>query len=153
MEQISTHHSNPIDLTAELVAAYVGNNTVRTADLPGLINSVHSALAGLGQPASELEAAKPMPAVSIKKSVTPDHLISLEDGKPYKTLKRHLTGRGMTPAEYRAKWKLPADYPMVAVNYANRRSELAKASGLGRKGAASEHAAPVPQRRGRKKAA
>ncbi|KMO33897.1 MucR family transcriptional regulator [Methylobacterium variabile] len=124
--------TTPLDLvalTGDLVQAYVANNSLPAADLPGLIASVHTALSGLG--AVESEPVKLEPIMPIRKTVTPDHLISLEDGKPYRTLKRHLAGRGLTPDEYRRKWSLPADYPMVAANYAAQRSELAKASGLG----------------------
>lgn len=142
-----------LEHTAEIVAAYIGNNSVRASELPVLISSVHSAFAGLGQPAPEPEAAKLVPVVSIKKSITPDHLISLEDGKRYKSLKRHLSTRGLTPGEYRTKWGLPADYPMVAPTYAKQRSELAKSMGLGRKPAPEPVAAAEPKRRGRKKAA
>ncbi len=116
-------------LTADIVGAYVAKNSVPVADLPGLIASVHASLAGLGAPAPVEE--KPVPPVPIRKTVTPDHLISLEDGKPYKSLKRHLTTRGLTPDEYRRKWGLPHDYPMVAANYAAQRSEIAKTLGLG----------------------
>ena len=117
-------------LTAEVVSAYVANNAVRVVDLPDLIASVHQALQGLSAPA-QAEPEKPDPPVSIRKSITPDHLISLEDGRHYKSLKRHLKGRGLTPEQYREKWGLPRDYPMVAPNYAKQRSELARASGLG----------------------
>jgi predicted transcriptional regulator len=102
---------------------------------------VHAALNGLGKPRTQ-EVSRPAPPVPIRKSVTPDYLISLEDGRQYKSLKRHLAGRGLTPAEYRQKWGLPADYPMVAPNYAKKRSELARLSGLGRK-SASPARAPV----------
>ena len=137
-------------LTADVVSAYVAKNSVRPADLPDLIASVHGALQGLTvQPQAEPE--KREPAVSVKKSMTPDFLISLEDGKRYKTLKRHLNGRGLTPEQYREKWGLPSSYPKVASNYAKRRSELATASGLGqlrRKEAVAigggEASAPVP---------
>lgn len=121
-----------IELAADLVSAYVGNHSVRAQDLPELIGTVHAALAGLGQ-AAPASPEKPVPPVSIKKSLTPDYLISLEDGRPYKSLKRHLAGRGLTPSEYRTKWGLGLDYPMVAPNYAKHRSDLARASGLGRK--------------------
>jgi predicted transcriptional regulator len=139
-----------VDLTADVVAAFVSNNSVSATDLPGLIASIHTAIVGLSAPAPAPEAEKPVPAVPIKKSVTPDYIISLEDGRQYKSLKRHLTGRGLTPADYRAKWGLPRDYPMVAANYAARRSEMAKAIGLGRK-----PAEPVVEAkpRGRRKAA
>jgi predicted transcriptional regulator len=100
-------------------------------ELPTLIRSVHEQLGKLGQPATP-EREPLVPPIPIKKTVTPDHIISLEDGRPYRTLKRHLAGRGLTPEEYRRKWGLPPDYPMTAANYAAQRSELAKSSGLGR---------------------
>jgi predicted transcriptional regulator len=137
----------PLDfasITADIVSSYVANNSVHRGDLPTVIASVHAALLGLTTPKQE-ECDKPQPAVSIRKSITPDFLISLEDGKKYKTLKRHLGKLGLTANEYRAKWGLPADYPMVAPNYALRRSELARSSGLGqqrRKPAAKAVAAP-----------
>ena len=120
-----------IEMTADIVSAYVGNNSVSTADLPALIQSVHRALTGISGGAEVAEPAPKEPAVPLKKSITPDYLISLEDGRGYKSLKRHLTGRGLTPDQYRQKWGLPSDYPMVAQNYAQRRSELAKSLGLG----------------------
>jgi predicted transcriptional regulator len=123
----------PLDfasITANIVSSYVANNSVHRGDLPTVIASVHAALLGLATPKHE-ESEKPQPAVSIRKSITPDFLISLEDGKKYKTLKRHLGKLGLTAEEYRAKWGLPADYPMVAPNYAAKRSELARSSGLG----------------------
>ena len=119
-------------LAGDVVAAYVTKNSVRTGDLPALIASVHAAFVGLGKPQAS-EPEKPTPRVPIRKSITPDHLISLEDGKPYRTLKRHLARRGLTPDQYRAKWGLPADYPMTAPNYSKKRSELARGFGLGRK--------------------
>ena len=124
-------------LTAEVVSAYVANNSLRPADIPDLIATVHQALQGLSAP-QQAEPEKREPPVPIKKSITPDFLISLEDGRRYKTLRRHLNGRGLTPEQYREKWGLPRDYPMVAPNYAKQRSELARARGLGqirRKGA------------------
>ncbi|ACL63204.1 MucR family transcriptional regulator [Methylobacterium nodulans] len=124
-----------VSLTAGIVGAYVAHTAVPPAELPDLIASVHGALASLGQP-SEPETPVLVPSVPIKRTVTPDAIISLEDGKPYKSLKRHLRTHGLTPERYRAKWGLPLDYPMVAANYAAQRSELAKNSGLGRKGAA-----------------
>src|ERR671911_3133392 len=117
-------------LTADVVAAYVAHNAVRAADLPDLIATVHQALQGLTAP-PQAEPEKREPPVPIRKSITPDFLISLEDGRRYKTLRRHLTGRGLTPEQYREKWGLPSNYPMVAPNYAKQRSELAKARGLG----------------------
>jgi predicted transcriptional regulator len=116
-------------LTADVVSAYVAKNSVRPADIPDLIASVHAALKALG--ATQAEPEKPQPPVPIKKTVTPDFIISLEDGRHYKSLKRHLSGRGLTPDQYREKWGLPRDYPMVAANYAKVRSELAKSLGLG----------------------
>ena len=123
----------PLDfasITADIVSSYVANNSVHRGDLPTVIASVHAALLGLTTPKQE-ESDKPQPAVSIRKSITPDFLISLEDGKKYKTLKRHLGKLGLTAEEYRAKWGLPADYPMVAPSYAAKRSELAKNNGFG----------------------
>jgi predicted transcriptional regulator len=117
-------------ITADIVSSYVANNSVHRADLPNVIASVHAALQSLVSP-KQTETEKPEPRISIKKSITPDFLISLEDGKKYKTLKRHLGKLGLTAEEYRAKWGLPADYPMVAPSYAAKRSELAKSAGLG----------------------
>lgn len=118
-----------------IVAAYVSHNTVPIANLSKLITDVHEALQGLQGTAPSVERSKPVPAVDLKKSVTNDYIICLEDGKRFKTLKRHLRVHyGMTPEEYRQKWGLPVNYPMVAQNYANRRSELAKLSGLGANG-------------------
>jgi predicted transcriptional regulator len=122
-----------ITLTADIVAAHVSNNSVAVSDLPTLIANVHNALAGLGgnAPAPEVRAE---PAVSIRASVKPDYIVCLDDGKKLKMLKRHLmTHYGITPDEYRAKWGLPADYPMVAPNYAEQRRSLAVKIGLGRK--------------------
>jgi predicted transcriptional regulator len=121
-----------IDLAADIVSAYVSNNTVPAADLPALIADVYAALQKTS--GGEVEAApEPLkPAVPVKKSVTPDYIVCLEDGKKFKSLKRHLrTHYDLTPEEYREKWGLPADYPMVAPNYAAARSELAKKMGLG----------------------
>jgi predicted transcriptional regulator len=118
-------------LTTQIVAAYVSNNPVPVGELPGLIRQVHSALVNVGAPA-EVTAERPQPAVPIKRSVTPDYIICLEDGKKLKMLKRHLkTAFNMSPEEYRDRWELPADYPMVAPNYATQRSRLAKQIGLG----------------------
>ena len=123
-----------IGWTADIVAAYLSQNSVQAGDLPGLISTVHGSLASLGQPQdSAAPPADIKPAVPIKKSVQPDHIVCLEDGKKLKMLKRHLkTAYGMTPEQYRAKWGLPSDYPMVAPNYAKARSELALQIGLGR---------------------
>ncbi|RVU14935.1 MucR family transcriptional regulator [Methylobacterium oryzihabitans] len=122
-----------LDLTATIVSAYVSKNPVRPSDVPGLIAEVHRTLTTLAAPPAP-EPERPTPPIPIRKTVTPDHLISLEDGKPYKSLKRHLSGRGLTPEAYRRKWGLPPDYPMVAATYAAQRSELAKSNGLGRGG-------------------
>lgn len=122
-----------IALTADIVAAHVSNNSVAVNDLPQLIQNVHTALAGLGAPAAAPEA-KPEPKVPIRSSVKPDYIVCLEDGKKLKMLKRHLmTHYNMTPDEYRQKWGLSADYPMVAPNYAEQRRNLAKSIGLGTK--------------------
>ncbi|MGY2052272.1 MucR family transcriptional regulator [Methylobacterium sp. JK268] len=120
----------PIELVSDIISALVSHNNVPMSQLPALIQSVHQALGALGKPA-EPEPVKLTPAVPIKKSVTPDAIISLEDGKPYKALKRHLSGRGLTPDDYGKKWGLPSDYPMVAPSYAAARPKLAKNLGLG----------------------
>jgi predicted transcriptional regulator len=123
--------SELLALTANIVAAHVQNNSVAVVDLPTLIRDVYTTLSNVGGQV-EKEAEKPVPAVPIKKSVTPDYIVCLEDGKKLKMLKRHLkTAYDMTPEEYREKWGLPADYPMVAPNYAKQRSKLAKEIGLG----------------------
>lgn len=123
-----------IEQAAMIVASYVAKNPVSPTDLPKLIGDVHTALVGLGKPAAELFPEQaPTPAVSIRKSVTPDYLVCLDDGMKLKSLRRHLSKLGMTPEQYRAKWGLPADYPMVAPNYSAVRSALAKDSGLGKK--------------------
>tara|TARA_R110000751_G_scaffold8041_3_gene32551 strand:+ start:57256 stop:57678 length:423 start_codon:yes stop_codon:yes gene_type:complete len=121
------------ELTAEVVAAYVSNNVVQTSDLPGLIANVHSALGSTAkQTVTPVEKQKP--AVSVRKSVQHEYIVCLEDGMKFKSLKRHLmTYHGLTPEEYREKWNLPADYPMVAPAYAEARSKLAKEMGLGQK--------------------
>lgn len=126
--------SQLIELSADIVSAYVSHNALSATDIPKLIATVHSTLAGLGG-AVEIEAIVELrPAVPIKKSITPDYLICLEDGKKFKSLKRHLrTEYDMSPEEYRAKWGLPIDYPMVAPTYSEARSRLAKTIGLGRK--------------------
>jgi predicted transcriptional regulator len=144
-----------VELTADIVSAYVGHNALSQSDLPRLISSVFASMNSLGS-APPAEPEKPTPRVPIKKTVTPDHIISLEDGKSYKSLKRHLTRHGLTPAEYRTKWGLAFDYPMVAPNYAKQRSELAKSLGLGQiRGKRTEAASPdqgTPKRgRGRPK--
>ena len=121
-----------IELTADIVSAYVSNNTVSAADIPALIGQIHSALVRVGGGHIEAPSEPLKPAVPLKRSVTPDFIICLEDGKKFKSLKRHLrTQYNMTPEAYREKWGLPPDYPMVAPNYAAARSELAKQMGLG----------------------
>jgi predicted transcriptional regulator len=149
-------------LTSDIVSAYVTNNKVASTELPDVIAAVHSALRGLDGE-KQREPEKLVPMVPVKKSITPDHLISLEDGRRYKSLKRHLSGRGLTPAQYREKWGLAKDYPMVAPNYAKQRSELARALGLGQQRrkrpakevpfeAANSGGEPVaPRKRGRPK--
>ncbi|GGZ06010.1 MucR family transcriptional regulator [Novosphingobium colocasiae] len=134
METVQTDTNETlITLTSDIVAAHVSNNSVTVDDLPTLITAVYGALSGLGGPAPIVEE-KPEPAVSVRASVKPDYIVCLEDGKKLKMLKRHLmTHYNMTPEDYRARWNLPADYPMVAPNYAEKRRELAKKIGLGRK--------------------
>ncbi|MBW4656823.1 MAG: MucR family transcriptional regulator [Kaiparowitsia implicata GSE-PSE-MK54-09C] len=126
-------HAIRLEQVAEIVSAYVSNNSVSTTDLPALIASTHQAMRSLSAASTEQQTEELEPAVPIRKSVTPDFIICLDDGKKFKSMKRHLAGLGMTPAEYRAKWGLPSDYPMVAPNYAATRSALAKSNGLGRK--------------------
>ena len=153
-----------VEMTAEIISAYVEHNSVPPGELPALIRSVHGSLGALTGQASAPPAAEPLqPKVPIKKSVAHDYVVCLEDGRRFKSLKRHLHAEhGMTPDQYRAKWGLGKDYPMVAPSYATARSALAKTIGLGRKGAAqaqqpesepepeAETAAPVPKTRGRK---
>jgi MucR family transcriptional regulator, transcriptional regulator of exopolysaccharide biosynthesis len=125
-------NGNFIELTAEIVSAYVSNNPVPAADMPGLINQVHAALLRVSGGHADAQPEPLKPAVSVKKSITPDYIVCLEDGKKFKSLKRHLrTQYNMTPEQYRDKWTLPPDYPMVAPNYAAARSQLAKQMGLG----------------------
>ena len=128
-----TKSDDILKLAAEIVAAYVSNNPVPAGDVPGMIKSIHGTLGGLvGVTQSEIQTAQ-KPAVAVKRSVNPDYIVCLEDGKKLKMLKRYLRSNyNMTPEEYRAKWGLPADYPMVAPNYAAQRSEFAKKIGLGR---------------------
>lgn len=121
-----------IELTAEIVSAYVSNNTVSAGEIPNLINQIHSALMRVSAGQSDAQPEPLKPAISVKKSITPDYLVCLEDGKKFKSLKRHLrTQYNMTPEAYREKWGLAPDYPMVAPNYAAARSQLAKQMGLG----------------------
>lgn len=122
-----------VGLAAAIVSAYVTRNSVPIGSLPALITTTHAVLTKLGGSGEPVKEERLTPLVPIRKTVTPDYIISLEDGRPYKTLKRHLAGRGITPDEYRRKWGLPHDYPMVATTYAAQRSQLAKASGLGRR--------------------
>ena len=138
---------NLTELVADIVGAYVSKNSVSVADLPKLINEVHSALRQTTTGGQTAEEPAKEPAVPIRRSVNPDYIVCLEDGKKFKSLKRHLrTDHDMSPQEYRAKWGLKPDYPMVAPNYAASRSELAKKMGLGRKPA--EAAETQPKRRG-----
>src|SRR6267142_2188198 len=121
-----------VELTAEILSAYVSNNTVVASDLPAIIGEVHEALSKASQRIGPAEREELRPAVALKKSVTPDHIVCLEDGKKFKSLKRHIrTHYNLSPEEYREKWGLPHDYPMVAPNYAAARSQLAKKMGLG----------------------
>jgi predicted transcriptional regulator len=137
---------NPVELAAEIVAAFVSNNPLQKGELPALIHAVHSAVERL---AAEPESAPPRveaktPAVPIRRSITPDFLICLDDGKRFKSLRRHLAGLGMTPAQYREKWTLPSNYPMVAPNYAAQRSALPKKIGFGQsRGKVSPHLPPA----------
>jgi predicted transcriptional regulator len=157
----NTQDANFVELATEIVSAYVSNHNVASGDLASLIRDVHTALQQSASGTSEPEPEPLTPAVSVKKSVTADAIVCLEDGKKFKSLKRHLrTDHNLSPEEYRARWSLPRDYPMVAPNYAASRSELAKKMGLGRKGqgngattATAEAAAPARKRgggRGRK---
>ena len=124
-----------IEMTADIVSAFVGNNLLSASELPALIHAVHGALAGMSVQPEVVEAAPREPAVPVKRSITPGFLICLEDGRKFKSLKRHLrTKYGMSPEDYRAKWGLPKDYPMVAPDYAKARSDLAKKMGLGQGG-------------------
>ncbi|WP_018262502.1 MucR family transcriptional regulator [Methylobacterium sp. WSM2598] len=150
--------SSSLELTSDIVSAYVANNSVRVTDLPALLTRVYEALGNvLNPPPPAVEEAPKATPAQIKKSITPDALISFIDGKPYKSLKRHLTGHGMTPAEYREKFGLPPTYPMVPENYAKARSALAKALGLGQirrdraaaNAATSDASGSKPAKRGR----
>jgi MucR family transcriptional regulator, transcriptional regulator of exopolysaccharide biosynthesis len=153
MEQVQEQSGELISLAADIVSAYVSNNSVPAGDLPAFIGQVHAALQQTAIGAREPEPQPLTPAVAIRKSVTPDHIVCLEDGKKFKSLKRHLrTEHNMTPDEYRQKWGLSRDYPLVASNYAAKRSALAKSLGLGqqRRRAKTEVAppAPAPRRKG-----
>lgn len=126
-----TDENGYLDLTSDIVSAFVSNNTVRANELPELIAAVHASLAGINAPKAVEPTVELKPAVPVKKSITDDFLVCLDDGKKFKSLRRHLATLSMTPDEYRTKWGLPRDYPMVAPGYAAKRSELAKATGLG----------------------
>jgi predicted transcriptional regulator len=150
---VSTDNQDLITLTADIVSAHVSNNSVPTAEVAVLIQSVYGALGALGSPTQEPTAEKPKGAVSLRSSIKPDFLISMIDGKPYKMLRRHISQHGYTPESYREAFGLPRDYPMVAANYAEQRRALAHKIGLGRKPrVAAPVAAPAPKRRGRKPA-
>ncbi|AWN41274.1 MucR family transcriptional regulator [Methylobacterium durans] len=145
LEETPAQSAEFVELAAEIVSAFVANNPIPMSELPAVIASVHAALCGLGSAASQTaaeEVEKATPS-QVRKSITPDALISFIDGKPYKTLKRHLSTHGLDPYSYRQRYGLPGDYPMVAASYAAQRSELAKSIGLGRPGAqaSSERAA------------
>jgi predicted transcriptional regulator len=132
MERDTQEVSRLLELSADIVSAYVSNHQVPASDLPGLIESVHGALASVLAPAPPAEKSDLRPAVPVRRSVTDEHIVCLEDGKKFKSLKRHLRTRyDMSPEAYREKWGLPSDYPMVAPNYARQRSELARKMGLG----------------------
>lgn len=157
-QTIEARAADFIELTADIVSAYVSKNSVRPGDMPELLASVHAALAGLSQgSATTAPAVEKLTPSQIRKSITPDALISFEDGKPYKALRRHLTIRGLTPEAYREKWGLPRDYPMTSARYSDQRSKLALALGLGqpRKKAALNASEPAetvsdkPKRAGR----
>jgi predicted transcriptional regulator len=138
-----------VEKTSEIVAAFVSNNETSTAELPILIQAVHRALSGISSGSPEPEARKE-PAVSLRRSVTPDYLICLEDGRKFKSLKRHLrTKYDMSPEEYRTKWGLAKDYPMVAPNYAAARSALAKNMGLGKGGRQPPKSTSLRAKRGK----
>lgn len=133
MEQSNIAAISAVEHTVGIVAAYVGRNTIAPSDLPKIIGDVHRAVIALESPPEE-PAPELTPAVPVKKSILPDFIVCLDDGRKFKSLKRHLASLGMTPEQYRAKWGLPADYPMVAPNYSAKRSTLAKAAGLGKVG-------------------
>ncbi len=130
----SAPNADVLALTSEIVSSYLAGNTMPAENIPALIERVYKTLANVGAPTGALSADRPHPAVSIKKSVTPDYIVCLEDGKKLKMLKRHLkSAYNLTPEAYRERWGLPADYPMVAPNYAEKRSRLAKNIGLGKR--------------------
>lgn len=132
MSETKENQAELLQLTADIVASHVSNNSVPMAELGQLIRQVYDSLAALGRDGQAAQAERPQPAVPVRRSITPDHIVCLEDGKKLKMLKRHLkTAYNMSPEEYRERWGLPADYPMVAPNYAEQRRELAKKIGLG----------------------
>jgi predicted transcriptional regulator len=134
MSEIDTKGDKLLQLTADVVAAYVSNNVVPAGEMPGLISEIHTALGRIGTGEAVIAAEKPKPAVNPKRSIHDDYIVCLEDGKKFKSLKRHImTHYSLTPEQYREKWGLDASYPMVAPNYAAARSALAKKMGLGRK--------------------
>lgn len=143
MNSSTSQSTDLASLATRIVGAYVSNNPLPAAGLPDLIGSVHAALAsiGTGAPAAAAQVSEMQSPAAIRKSVTPDHIVSFIDGGRYKTLKRHLTAHGLDPRSYRERFGLPEDYPMVAPNYARRRSELAKSIGLGRPGAMADRLA------------
>ena len=141
MTENSQAHAELLALTADIVSSHFANNSVAAADVPGIIQNVYATLAGLGSPV-EVVAVRQEPAVSVRSSIKPDYIVCLEDGKKLKMLKRHLMTRyGMTPDQYRAKWGLPADYPMTAPSYSAQRSDQAKRLGYGRKPATTQYRA------------
>jgi predicted transcriptional regulator len=144
---MADNRADLLELTATVVSAYASHNSIPPGDLIEIIKSTYSALSGLGRaPEAPAAAVTPVPAVPIRKSVTPDAIICLEDGKKFKSLKRHLNNAyGLTPEQYRMKWGLPVDYPMVAPNYAETRSALAKSMGLGRKRVATSEKEARPR--------
>lgn len=151
MDEHQNEWHNHVELAADIVSAYVSNNPVPASELGNLILEVHQALKSLAEGPAEKPAEPQAPAVPIKRSVTPEYLICLEDGKKFKSLKRHLSAvHGMTPQQYREKWNLPHDYPMTAPEYSSARSALAKKSGLGRKQAEQPEPVAAPVKRGRK---
>ncbi len=128
-----TENVTLIEMTVDVIAAYISNNHIRATELPELISTVHASLTGMGSaPMAEPEPGKLVPHVSIRKSITDDYLISQENGQRYQSLKKHLTKHGLTPEQYRTKWGLPVDYPMIAPAYARERSKMAKAYGFGK---------------------
>ncbi len=144
---MSENNEAIVDLVAHIVSAFVAHNSMPATELPALIASTHAALTTLGKASAPAVEEKPVPAVSIKKSITPDFITCLEDGLKFRSLKRHLnTKYGMTPDQYRAKWGLPPDYPMVAPAYAEARSQLAKKMGLGQQRRKIVPPAPAPKR-------